>query len=79
MLSFKEWLKTTCYHAFKNDIGIFVQDILADDEFPISCEKYVMFIYIASLSQKEHKMFDKLYDEYIRFISRRYPDEPIDG
>ena len=77
MLSFKEWLKTTCYHSFKSDIGKFVQDIFDDPDFPIACEKYVMYIYLSSLDKKQLDMFEKLYDEYIRFISRRYSDDPI--
>ena len=75
MLSFKEWLKTTCYHAFNDDIGRFVKDVLADEDFPHACAKYVMFMYISTLEEKQHEIFDKLYDEYIHFISRRYPDE----
>lgn len=76
MISFKEWLKTTDYHAFaKSRAGILVNDILADDDFPVACEKYIIYKYLSRLSDDQLELFEKLYDNYIKFISRRFCDE----
>lgn len=77
MISFKEWLKTTDYHAFvKDTLGKYVNDILNDEIFPIACEKYIMYKYLITTNdEKQLAMFERLYDEYISFISRRFRDD----
>ena len=75
IISFKDWLKTTDYRVFeKSTLGQLVNDILADD-FPVACEKYILFKYLSTLSETQLSIFDKLYDNYIKFISRRFSDE----
>ena len=76
MISFKEWLKTMDYHAFiKSREGRFVNDVLQDDDFPLSSEKYVIYRYLSRLDDTQLKIFEKLYDNYIKFISRRFCDD----
>ena len=76
MISFKEWLKTMDYHAFiKSRAGRFVNDVLQDDDFPLSSEKYVIYRYLSRLDDTQLSIFEKLYSNYIKFISRRFCDD----
>jgi len=76
MISFKEWLKTMDYHAnTKNIVGRFVSDILYDDNFPQSSEKYIIYRYFSTLDDTQLRIFEKLYNNYIKFISRRFCDD----
>ncbi len=76
MISFKEWLKTMDYHAFiKSREGRFVNDVLQDDDFPLSSEKYVIYRYLSRLDDTQLSIFEKLYNNYIKFISRRFCDD----
>lgn len=80
MLGFKDWLKTTDYKviAKKSRISELVNDILIDDDFPAACEKYIIYKYFSSLSDEDMKIIDRLYKNYIKFISRSFCDEAID-
>ena len=76
MISFKEWLKTMDYHAFiKSREGRFVNDVLQDDDFPLSSEKYIIYRYLSRLDDTQLSIFEKLYNNYIKFISRRFCDD----
>lgn len=76
MISFKDWLITTDYRVpEKSALGQLVNDILADDEFPTACEKYILVKYLPTLDETKLSILDRLYDNYIKFISRRFSDE----
>lgn len=78
MLDFKSWLKVTDYRAHKGKKGALVGDILADNNFPAACEKYVLLCYFQlRMDNEQRKAFDELYSEYIEFISREYADDPV--
>lgn len=78
MLDFKSWLKTKEYHTFKDYTGIYTSDLIEDKNFPIACEKYVIYRYL-SIKNDDNQLdlFENLYSEYIGFISRRFSDDPL--
>lgn len=76
MLDFQSWLKVQDFHTFKDDIGIYTNDLISDNEFPKACEKYIIYKYLSiQNNEKQLLIFENLYDKYIHFISRRFPDE----
>ena len=79
MLGFKDWLKTTDYRAINDIRGKLVSDILIDSDFPHACERYVILCYLGNrLDSKQKLIFDELYAEYIRYISREFSDDPVE-
>lgn len=73
-MTFKSWLKTSEYRNVTTPIGDLARDILADKQFPLCVEKYIMREYLP-MDDTIQELFDKLYLGYIRYISRDYFDE----
>lgn len=79
MLSFKDWLKTTDYGMYqKSRMSQLVNDILADNDFPVACEKYIIHSYFSTMGEEDLKIIDRLYKNYIIFISRPFCDDELD-
>ena len=78
MLDFQSWLKAQEYHTFKDDTGKYVSDLIADENLPLACEKYILYKYLTIKNDDTQlKIFESLYDKYIAFISRRFSDDEI--
>lgn len=75
-MDFKSWLIQSDYIKQNNPRGDLARDIRDDDNFPIAFEKYVIYKYLFSfLDSNTESYFDKMYDDFIRFISRKFDDE----
>lgn len=73
-MTFKSWLKQSKYTKDNSPIGDLARDIVADKEFPKAVEKYVIREYLP-LDDELEDLFNRLYLDFIRFISRDYSDE----
>lgn len=73
-MTFKSWVKQSEYMKENTPVGDLARDIVADKEFPNTVEKYVIREYLP-LDDKLENSLNRLYFDFIRFISRDYSDE----